>query len=39
VLAVEVAHLVKRYRGARHDAVDDISFDVPSGQLFCLLGD
>jgi ABC-2 type transport system ATP-binding protein len=36
--AVEVAHLVKRYRGARHNAVDDISFDVPAGQLFCLLG-
>ncbi len=36
--AVEVAHLVKRYRGARRDAVDDISFDVPEGQLFCLLG-
>jgi ABC-2 type transport system ATP-binding protein len=38
VLAVEVAHLVKRYRSARHNAVDDISFDVPAGQLFCLLG-
>ena len=36
--AVDVAHLVKRYRGARRDAVDDISFDVPEGQLFCLLG-
>src|SRR5438128_11817941 len=36
--AVEVAHLVKRYRGARRDAVDDISFDVPEGQLFALLG-
>ena len=38
VAAVEVAHLVKRYRGARRNAVDDISFDVPEGQLFCLLG-
>ena len=38
MLAVEVAHLVKRYRAARHNAVDDISFDVPAGQLFCLLG-
>ena len=38
VAAVDVAHLVKRYRGARRDAVDDISFDVPEGQLFCLLG-
>ena len=36
--AVEVAHLVKRYRAARANAVDDISFDVPEGQLFCLLG-
>ena len=38
VAAVEVAHLVKRYRGARRNAVDDISFDVPEGQLFCILG-
>ncbi|HEU5421230.1 MAG TPA: ABC transporter ATP-binding protein [Streptosporangiaceae bacterium] len=36
--AVEVAHLVKRYRGAARNAVDDISFEVPGGQLFCLLG-
>ena len=36
--AVQVAHLVKRYRGARRNAVDDISFGVPEGQLFCLLG-
>jgi ABC-2 type transport system ATP-binding protein len=38
VAAVEVTHLVKRYRDARRDAVGDISFDVPEGQLFCLLG-
>jgi ABC-2 type transport system ATP-binding protein len=38
VTAVEVAHLVKRYRGAARNAVDDISFEVPAGQLFCLLG-
>ena len=38
VAAVEVAHLVKRYRGARRNAVDGISFYVPEGQLFCLLG-
>jgi ABC-2 type transport system ATP-binding protein len=38
VLAVEVANLVKRYRGARRNAVDGISFEVPAGQLFCLLG-
>ena len=36
--AIEVAHLVKRYQGARRNAVDGISFDVPAGQLFCLLG-
>jgi len=36
--AVEVSHLVKRYRAAARNAVDDISFDVPDGQLFCLLG-
>jgi len=38
VTAIEVEHLVKRYRGAEHNAVDDISFAVPAGQLFCLLG-
>jgi ABC-2 type transport system ATP-binding protein len=38
VTAVEVSHLVKRYRGASRNAVDDISFGVPDGQLFCLLG-
>jgi len=36
--AVEVANLVKRYRGAAANAVDGISFEVPDGQLFCLLG-
>ena len=36
--AIEVAHLVKRYRGAPRNAVDDISFEVPESQLFCLLG-
>jgi ABC-2 type transport system ATP-binding protein len=36
--AIEVSHLVKRYRSAARNAVDDISFDVPGGQLFCLLG-
>src|ERR1035438_6888416 len=36
--AIEVTHLVKRYRAAPGNAVDDISFDVPEGQLFCLLG-
>jgi ABC-2 type transport system ATP-binding protein len=36
--AVEVANLVKRYRGAAGNAVDGVSFQVPDGQLFCLLG-
>jgi ABC-2 type transport system ATP-binding protein len=36
--AIEVAGLVKRYRGASINAVDGICFDVSDGQLFCLLG-
>lgn len=36
--AVEVEHLVKRYRDAAVNAVDDVSFDAAEGQLFCLLG-
>jgi len=36
--AIEVSNLVKRYRGAERNAVDDISFDVESGEFFCLLG-
>jgi ABC-2 type transport system ATP-binding protein len=35
---IEVRHLVKRYQGAALNAVDDVSFDVADGQLFCLLG-
>jgi ABC-2 type transport system ATP-binding protein len=38
VNAIEVRNLVKRYRKATNNAVDDVSFDVPSGQFFCLLG-
>jgi len=38
VTAIEVANLVKRYRGTPANAVDDVSFDVPEGALFCLLG-
>src|SRR6202042_2270743 len=38
VAAVDVAHLVKRYRRDRCEEDDDISFDVAEGQLFCLLG-
>jgi ABC-2 type transport system ATP-binding protein len=36
--AIEVEHLVKRYRGGDRNAVDDISFQVASGEFFCLLG-
>jgi ABC-2 type transport system ATP-binding protein len=36
--AIEVAGLVKRYRGGTRNAVDDISFEVASGEFFCLLG-
>jgi ABC-2 type transport system ATP-binding protein len=38
VTVIDVADLVKRYRGAAANAVDGVSFDVPEGQLFCLLG-
>ncbi len=36
--AIEVTGLVKRYRGATANAVDDISFQVRPGEFFCLLG-
>lgn len=36
--AVEVTHLVKRYRGGARNAVDDISFHVAAGEFCCLLG-
>jgi ABC-2 type transport system ATP-binding protein len=36
--AIEVDHLVKRYRAATVNAVDGISFGAGEGQLFCLLG-
>jgi ABC-2 type transport system ATP-binding protein len=35
---VDVEHLVKRYRGAPHNAVDSISFTVGAGEFFALLG-
>jgi ABC-2 type transport system ATP-binding protein len=38
VTAIEVSRLVKRYRRAESNAVDDLSFEVQEGQLFCLLG-
>jgi ABC-2 type transport system ATP-binding protein len=36
--AISVEHLVKRYKGAERNAVDDISFSVAQGSLFALLG-
>lgn len=36
--AIEVRNLVKRYRHTSANAVDDISFDVADGDMFCLLG-
>jgi len=38
VPVIEVAGLVKRYRGAERNAVDGISFEVASAELCCLLG-
>lgn len=35
---ITVEHLVKRYKKAERNAVDDISFTVPTGALFALLG-
>ncbi|MBO0771843.1 MAG: ATP-binding cassette domain-containing protein, partial [Actinobacteria bacterium] len=35
---MEVADLVKRYRGAAVNAVDGVCFEVADGELFCLLG-
>ncbi|MDQ2741997.1 MAG: ABC transporter ATP-binding protein [Chloroflexota bacterium] len=35
---LEVEHLVKRYRGAQRNAVDDVSFTVGAGEFFALLG-
>lgn len=36
--SVEVKNLVKRYKKAKVNAVDDVSFDVKSGEFFSLLG-
>ncbi|HEX8033760.1 MAG TPA: ABC transporter ATP-binding protein [Ktedonobacterales bacterium] len=36
--AITVEHLVKRYRRAQNNAVDDISFSVRRGEIFGLLG-
>ncbi len=38
VPVIEVADLVKRYRGAERNAVNGISFQVASGEFCCLLG-
>ncbi len=35
---VDVEQLIKRYRGAQRNAVDDISFSVGAGEFFALLG-
>ena len=35
---IEVHNLIKRYRGATTNAVNDISFDVAPGEFFTLLG-
>ncbi len=35
---IEVQRLIKRYRGATVNAVDDISFNVAPGEFFTLLG-
>ncbi len=35
---IEVSHLVKRYRKASTNAVDDITFDVSQGEFFSFLG-
>jgi ABC-2 type transport system ATP-binding protein len=35
---IEVQRLIKRYRGATVNAVDDISFEVAPGEFFTLLG-
>ena len=36
--AVEVKNLVKRYKKATKNAVDDVSFSVGEGEFFTLLG-
>lgn len=35
---LQVSHLIKQYKSAVSPAVDDISFAVGEGELFCLLG-
>lgn len=35
---IEVKHLVKKYKKAKENAVDDLTFDVKEGEFFALLG-
>lgn len=35
---IQVQNLIKRYKKATTNAVDDISFDVKDGEFFCFLG-
>lgn len=35
---IQVEHLVKRYKNAQANAVDDISFEIAPGEFFVLLG-
>src|SRR5260221_6193032 len=35
---ITVDHLLKKYKKAQSNAVDDISFNVNPGEFFCLLG-
>ena len=35
---VSVSHLVKRYRKAKENAVNDVSFDIKPGEFFTFLG-
>lgn len=37
-IAVHVANLTKRYARATQPALADISFDIPAGKIWCLLG-
>src|SRR5258706_13467938 len=35
---IEVKHLIKRYKKAKENSVDDLTFAVPAGGFFALLG-
>lgn len=36
--SLEIRHLVKRYANADKPVLDDISFDVPHGKVFVIVG-